>query len=78
MVADTNVVRKPTDAKGVTSIFDVKVVKVKTVATVKGPVCDSPFVNGAKSRPHVGGGSSPGADPGFRADGWRWLTGFDL
>ena len=51
MVADTNVVRKPTDAKGLTSIFDVKVVKVRTVTAVNGPGCDSLFVNLEYIRP---------------------------
>ena len=51
VVVDTNVVKKLTDAKGLTSIFDDKAVKVKTVTTVNGPGCDTPFVNGADFPP---------------------------
>jgi hypothetical protein len=47
MVVDSNVVKKLTDAKGLTSIFDDKAVKVKTITAANGPGCDSPFVNGA-------------------------------
>jgi len=44
-VADSNGVKELTDAKGLTSIFDIHFVKVKTENAVNGPVCDIRFVN---------------------------------
>jgi hypothetical protein len=46
LVADSNVVKKATITKGLTSILDVQIVKVKTASTVNGQGCDSRIVNG--------------------------------
>lgn len=66
MVSDNKVVKKATIAKGLTSIFDIQFVKVKTVTTVKGTACDSLFGNGTTNRPSGDSGSSLESDPGVR------------